>query len=66
MSSNNPTGMSNATAIRFRKMARDIQMYNKSNHSNNYDYHHQSNTTIHAKQPTPSFSIESFIHNLFR
>jgi hypothetical protein len=65
MSSNNPTGMGDVTAMRFRKMARDIQMFNQSNQDNKYFYHHQhSNSTTYPSSPTSAFG--RFINNLFR
>jgi len=64
MSSNNPTGMGNATAARFRKVARDIEMYNKYNQSDNYDHRHQSNKTTYATKTAPSL-LQSFMFDLF-
>jgi len=64
MSANNPTGMGDITAMRFRKMARDIQMYNQSNQDNKYFYHHHSNSAAYSSSPVTL--IERFIQNLFR
>ena len=67
MSANNPTGMGDVTAIRFRKMARDIQMFNQSNGDDKYyrqQHRHQSNSANH---PSSSASVFGrFINNLFR
>jgi hypothetical protein len=65
MSSNNPTGMGDITALRFRKMARDIQMYNSFNQNNNSYSYQQSNTIGYAPYPHRPF-IERVILNIFR
>jgi hypothetical protein len=61
MSANNPTGMGDITAMRFRKIARDIQMYNQDN---KYFYHHHSNSAAYSSSPITL--IERFIQNIFR
>jgi hypothetical protein len=67
MSANNPTGMGDVTAMRFRKVARDIQMFNQSNQEDKYfrqQYRHHSNS---ADRPSSSASVFGrFINNLFR
>lgn len=65
MSSDNPTGMSIATAIHYRRIVNEMELYNRSNHNNSQHYHHhQSNAIVHGIQPKITFA-ERFVHHLF-
>lgn len=63
MPRNNPTGMGSATALRFRKMANDIQMFNQSNYDDRYQHH--INSPTYPPQSTSSH-FGQMMRNLFR
>jgi hypothetical protein len=66
MTSSNPTGMGDVTAVRFRQLASDIDFYNSSTQYNIYHPHHYHSTsaTVYTEQPATSF-IRRCMQNLF-
>lgn len=69
MPSDNPTGMSEYTARRYRKMVQDIEVYNYMNQDQdqdqNYDYVHTQDDT-HPQHYSLTAMLQQFVRHILR